>query len=125
MFQSPLDAQTPTTLAGSKWTVVAIRGTPVIPNSTVTLEFSADSTVAGNTGVNAFGGGVQIDGSKIHFDRLRSTRRAAGEELMSQENNFNRALADSTQFQIAPDGFLLLQSDSGTTTLRCSPLRAE
>jgi len=125
MFQPPLSAQTSLALAGSKWTVVAIQGTPIIPTSNVKLEFGPDDTVTGNTGVNGFSGAVQIDGSKIQFDRLRSTRRAASEELMSQETSFNRALADSAQFTITPDGFLLLQSDSGTETLRCSPVRAE
>ena len=115
---SIVPAKSESPIAPSKWIVTEIFGTPVLAESSVLIEFPGDGTVAGTTGVNRFGGIAEIDGQKIRFDRLRSTRRAASPELMDQESRFNRALANTEQFSIDSAGILTLLGGSPTPLLQ-------
>jgi heat shock protein HslJ len=125
LLMNPAAAQTAATLPGSKWTVTEALSAPIIAGSTVTLTFPADGTVAGNTGVNNFNGFATVSGSNVKFEKLRSTRRAGSPQLMEQEARFNRALAATAQFQIAPDGGLTLKDPDGVIVLRAQPARGE
>lgn len=124
VLMNPAAAQT-ADLPGSKWTVTEALSTPIIAGSNVTLTFPADGTVTGNTGVNNFNGFATISGTNVKFEKLRSTRRAGSPELMEQETRFNKALAATAQFEIAPDGALTLRDSDGEIVLKAQPARTQ
>jgi len=115
---SIVSAKSEIPLVPSKWIVTEIAGSPVLNGSSVLIEFLADGTVGGNTGVNRFNGNVVVTGSNVQFDRLRSTRRAGSPELMDQESRFNRALGNTESFSIDAGGILTLLGSSSTPVLR-------
>lgn len=61
------------------------------------IRFNSDVNVSGNNGCNAFNGGYQLQGNRIIFEPLATTRRACQPPRNQAEANF-MALLGQTQF---------------------------
>lgn len=97
----------------SAWTATAIAGKPLIAGSTVTLAFTADGRVSGTASCNRYAGPVTLDGGKIAFGALASTRMACvGGGLNEQESAYFAALAAATGAAIT-GGTLVLSGPNG------------
>lgn len=81
-------------LAGTSWTLEEIDGDS--PAGVVTLEFTDDSSVQGNSACNTFRGPYQVSGDSIAFGPLATTRRACAQDLMSLETRVLEALSAVT-----------------------------
>jgi len=110
-------------LYSNPWLVEDIAGKGVVDRAQTTIQFAKDGTVSGDTCVNRYNGKAKIDGDKISFGPLASTRRAGPPALMDQEQTFLKALDTVASFRIENTGLLLLLDDSGDTALRCSQLK--
>jgi len=122
VWRSPEENTTPSPaeqLVG-KWLAEDIDGRGVIDNAQSTLEVKADGSVAGNTGVNRYGGTAQITEQNITFGPLATTRRAGPPALMDQELKFTDALAKSVGFRIKENGLMYLMDAAGKELLRFS-----
>jgi heat shock protein HslJ len=86
--------------------------TPVVPGSTVTLQFSAGGQVEGSAGCNAYGGEYQVDGSQIRVGSLFQTKKAClANGLMEQESWFINALENAHEFEITGDQLNIFYRD--------------
>src|SRR5690349_14032083 len=67
-------------LAGTDWRLVSIgrvgAEVPVVNGTTVTLKFGKDERISGSGGCNSYGGGYRVEGDRITFSQVFSTRRA-------------------------------------------------
>lgn len=126
---TPGDA-TPTTtsggesdpLASTSWQLTGLgttdTQTPLVADSTVTLEFGTNGQVGGNAGCNSFGGSYTVDGETIMFSELISTLMAcADNNVMEQEQQYLAALNSADRFAV--DGGQLMiwyDNDNGLLT---------
>ncbi|MGB0599732.1 MAG: META domain-containing protein [Rubripirellula sp.] len=115
---------TSSNLFAQPWLVEDINGGGVVDRAQTTITFSKDGSVSGNTSVNRFRGAATVDGNKLSFGPLATTRRAGPPALMQQEAKFLKAIETVTVFQIEATGLLFLRNDKGDPVLRLSPLEA-
>jgi len=104
-------------LPGSSWLVTgynngkeAVVGPAV--DSTLTIEFGTDGTVAGSGGVNRFNGGFESTDTTVKIGPLAATMMAGEPELMAQETAFLKALENATTWSISR-GILDMRDASG------------
>lgn len=80
------------------WTLVS--GTnadgPIMPvaDTPVTLDVTANTSVAGSSGCNRYTGEVTVDGPSVTFGPLASTRMACATDVMAVEDAYLAALGD-------------------------------
>jgi len=100
-------------LVGTRWQLESLNGTPVLPGSTVTLQFDADGVAGGNSGCNHYGGSYTLDGSNIEFSEIFSTLMACLDDgVMDQEAAFLGALGNAQSVSLAGDR-LTITHDGG------------
>ena len=104
------------------WLAEDIAGGGVIDNAQSTLEIGKDGSVSGSTAVNRYSGKAKIEGEKIEFGPLATTRRAGPPALMDQESKFTKALEKAARFRIEDSGLLYLMDETGKDILRFSKL---
>jgi len=104
------------------WLVEDIAGGGVIDNAQSTLEVGEDGSVSGSTAVNRYNGKAKIEGQKIEFGPLATTRRAGPPALMDQESKFIKALEKVASFRIEDSGLLYLMDETGKDIMRLSKL---
>jgi len=116
------DAADGSGLYAQPWLVEDIAGQGVVDKAQTTIQFTKNGAVSGNTSVNRYQGQVKIDGNKIDFGLLATTRRAGPPALMDQETKFLKAIDTVTSFRIEPTGLLFLLNESDDAVLRLSPM---
>lgn len=95
--------------------------TSVLPETEITLAFM-DGRVAGNSGCNQYGGGVEVTGNQIKVSGMFSTMMACAEPVMQQEQAYLAALGAAASFEITETG-LTVSDASGTVVLSFSTLQ--
>lgn len=95
-------------LTGSEWQIEDIAGQGIIDNAQITIAFSADGRIAGNTGCNRFTGGYTLSGEGLNLQPAGVTLMACPEPLMTQEKRMLDALAQVWRFDLDDTGALLL-----------------
>lgn len=115
---APVTAGDPAVLSGADWVVEDINRRGVIDNSRLTLAFVSGERVSGTTGCNIFSGTYTVDGSKLTFGPLMTTRKAClAPALNAQEARYTGALQGEMTWQILPDGALELTGEGGRRIL--------
>jgi heat shock protein HslJ len=98
----------PPSLTGTEWLLTDLPGTTVILTSKASFSVIENGRTTGNGSCNGFAGSVEINGSKIKFGPLASTRMACGDEVLTaQETQFLKFLSAANRFKLR-DRFLLL-----------------
>jgi heat shock protein HslJ len=105
------------TLAGTRWQVIELDGLPVpepmegwAPQG---LEFdAAGKMVAGNAGVNRFGGRYTSRGTDLSFGPLAMTRRIGPAAQMERERQLTEAMSEVTAWR--QDGVNVVLLDAGS-----------
>ncbi len=99
-------------LAGTDWALVTLGNDAAAAESTLTLSFSADGRVSGDSGCNRFMGSYEVNGPRLTLSQLASTRRAClSDALNQQEQTYLRALESVVRYQ-ASGGQLILTTDA-------------
>ena len=101
----------PPELEGVEWTLVEGAG------QTLHLD---GGQAAGSGGCNRFAGGYALDGDRLTFQPLASTRMACTPEAMQSESAYFAALARTEHASLA-DGELVLADPAGLEVLRFAP----
>jgi heat shock protein HslJ len=105
-------------IQGHMWAAEAIGGKDVVDGTVVTLKIEGNR-VSGKAGCNGYGGPVEIDGDRIKFGALFSTKMACmGGGVMEQEQRYLNALQGVTRGEIRRDGTLVLKSRDGDIEFR-------
>ncbi len=104
----------PARLLAGDWVVTSLDDTPLPKGADVTMTFDA-GRVAGLAACNRYTGSYTLTGEGLSFGPMAGTRMACPSPLMETESAVFAAFARITQFDIGPDGALLLKSDESTT----------
>jgi len=86
-------------LAGTSWAMAG--------NAGVTLQFDPNGKVSGRGGCNRYSGQAKIDGDKLSFGPLVSTRMACPGDAMKQEQEFLAALGKAERFTLDGAGLTI------------------
>jgi len=97
-------------LFGKVWKLQNLFERSVVGDKELTIEFADDGTVKGFGGCNAFSGAFTLDGEKLTFGPLASTKKFCGAAVGEQEYTFMTFLALIKTIRI-DDGELELYSD--------------
>jgi heat shock protein HslJ len=108
-------------LTATTWRAETIMGRPVIDSSASTISFEADGRVHGRGGCNRYFGAATIDGERISFGALGSTRMACSPALMDQEARFFEALESAERWRLDEHGLLLIDSAGAAEPSRFAP----
>jgi heat shock protein HslJ len=114
----------PPRLEGVKWEVTGYnngRQAVVGPKTgtRLTLAFQ-DGRVSGSSGCNRFHGEFKVDGNALRVGPLATTRMACDESVMTQEQEFLRALESATKWDVVR-GMLDVHRADGERVLTASP----
>lgn len=94
--------------------------TPLIEGSNVTLMLG-NGEAGGFGGCNSYGTSYTIDGDRITFDRIRSTKKACLEdEITQQEQRYFQALESATRYELDASA-LRITFDGGDGVLVFEP----
>ena|SRR2546426_8527666 len=108
----------PSSLEGSRWSVVSVGGLAPVPGAEPTIAFSGPR-VNGSGGCN-LGGEYQYDSAtgELAFGNLAMTAMGCLDARRNTfEGNFFKALAAVTVAETAPDGRLVLDGAAGAIVL--------
>ncbi len=102
-------------LNGNAWELTAINGSAPISGTNVSLSFDEDG-VAGSAGCNRYFGSYEVDGKKLSFGPLGSTRMACSEPegVMEQEMRFLTLLGAAEGYKVK-NGVLTITTAAGDT----------
>lgn len=119
--QNTVPTAASTGLENTRWQLVALgltgAETPVIANSTITLEFNAVGEVGGSGGCNSYGGTYTVANGRLVLSEIVSTLMACTDEAVTeQEMAYLAALQTAGRFAIM-DGMLTLWYDNESSTL--------
>jgi heat shock protein HslJ len=110
----------PPSLTGTEWLLTDMPGTTVVLTSKASFSVLENGRAAGNGSCNRFAGSVEINGSKIKFGSVASTRMACGDDaLTAQEAQFLKFLSAANRFEMS-DPFLLLFAEGYNQPLHFS-----
>jgi heat shock protein HslJ len=100
------------------WRAQDIGGNPLLEGVASTIFFGSDGRVAGESGVNRFGGPYRIDGDAIELGPFFSTRMAGPEPAMRQEQELLAVLSGRRPFAIDGEGLVIGQGSEQVRLLR-------
>ncbi|WP_105975225.1 META domain-containing protein [Streptomyces geranii] len=85
-------------VTGVRWTVddLTLDGKKSEAPSSAWLKIDKNGKVSGNLGCNGFGAQATVDGTEVSFAQFLSTDMACGNDPMTFESNFSKALRDGT-----------------------------
>ncbi len=107
-----------TGVTGVEWQATGINNgkeavVSLVAGSTITMTLSDDGTVTGNATCNTYNGDYTVDGAKITFGPMMSTKMACeSDELNAQEQAYLVALGNTTTWELA-NGVLTFRDDAG------------
>ena len=104
-------------LTGVTWYVELVADAGEVDTGQATFAIAADGRVSTTLGCNRMGGTATIDGDKIAFGPMMSTRKACAPMLMNQEQIYADQLAKVRSY-VFEDGMLVLKDESGTELAR-------
>jgi uncharacterized membrane protein len=104
----------PARLLAGDWVVTALDGAALPKGTDVTLTFES-GRITGLAACNRYSGSYTLTGEGLSFGPVAGTRMACPPPLMETESAVYAAFARVSQFDITPDGALLLKSDEATT----------
>ena len=99
-------------LENTYWKLVELNGKPVVATTRRRephLRLSPEvKTLQGSGGCNAMRGVYQLDGERLRFTQIATTRMACPDPYMSQENAFLKVLEATDSFKLSGDKLELL-----------------
>ena len=94
-------------LAGTRWRLADLAGSPAADGIEATLEFADGGGVSGNASCNNFRGTATISGDAITFGPLATTRKMCDEATMAQETAYLAALGEALRYEMKGSDLLL------------------
>ena len=100
------------------WTIAQARSEPLLDRSKARLVFGRDGALSGHGSCNTLRGSFTLDGDKIRFGPIVTTRMACGPGAMEQEDRVLSALEVAATARVRTDGLLELRDADGRGVLR-------
>jgi heat shock protein HslJ len=103
-----------TTLEGTAWRLQRFtKGSALVENAPITLEFRTDGGLGGSAGCNTYRGNVTLQGNTLNVSPLATTRKACTEDVMAQETMYLRSLKNAITFERTGDTLTLFAGEEG------------
>ncbi|MFZ6030113.1 MAG: META domain-containing protein [Chloroflexota bacterium] len=116
--------EAPGELIGTRWILLSFdrpiedtEGTPVLPDTELTLAFQEENRVTGTGGCNQFGSQYRIANGQLYIEDLTTTGMACSEGVMEQEQRYYQALQNSGAYALTGDE-LRIWYENGQGVLR-------
>ncbi|MEZ5275139.1 MAG: YbaY family lipoprotein [Opitutaceae bacterium] len=126
---TPASEEATAMLENTDWILVELNGKPFEAGTslkTPTLRFDDETgMVAGNSGVNQYGGSYTVRGDSIEFGPMRSTMMAGPPEAMDLEQAFLAALVGQTGWRIADGRLEFSEGESVAAAFVVAPSAAK
>lgn len=90
------------TLAGTAWTLSSYNQQPILIDTEITAEFSADQ-VNGSGGCNGYFASYTLTGEQLNVGDIGATKIACPGGILAQENDYFEVLAQAEGFEIDGD----------------------
>jgi heat shock protein HslJ len=111
-------------LVGPKWTVESLldgEGASSVPSGVIAvLSFSADGKVSGTTGCNLLNGDARVNGDKLTFGALMTTKRLCTEPAGPVEGHVLGVLDGEVTWRIEADKLILTHPSGRGLQLRAA-----
>lgn len=101
---SPLTSR----LFPSRWEARQVAGA-ALTGGRITLAFEADGAVSGSGGCNRYVGQATLQGDRLIFAPLATTRMACSAALTAQETRYLKVLGEGGTVTFTPDGALAIR----------------
>jgi len=96
-------------LAGTAWRIEAVKDAAVADPGRTELKVDDQGRMASTVGCNRMSGSAKVDGAKVSFGAIASTRMACEPALMELERKYGAALSSARTYRI--DGEILMLLD--------------
>jgi len=110
-------------LQGTPWTLESYgeagNEQTVLEGTEITAAFE-EGKVTGSAGCNRYFGGYEVNGSKLSFSPLGSTRMACPEPIMKQEQTFLSALQGAESYEIRGSTLTITSAGGNVLTFAAS-----
>ncbi len=120
--ESPAPATPAAPLEGTEWRLVDIGGQPAPAGADSTshpgFTLLPDGKVQGSAGCNRIRGSYKLDGEKLKFGPLATTRMAC--PAMETETAFLKALEATTRYQVSGSSLTLYGADTAVARLEAA-----
>ena len=104
---APQNEKSAAQLENTYWKLVELNGKPVVATTRRRephLRLSPEAkTLQGSGGCNAMRGAYQLDGARLRFTQIATTRMACPDPYMSQESAFLKVLEATDSFKLSGD----------------------
>ncbi len=109
-------------LAGTSWLATFVNtesSDGAVTSSSIqaaqqTLSFAKDGKISGNAGCNDYFANYEVDGNKLSFSAIGSTKMFCGDGLMAEESAFLSALEKAASYRITGDSLQIYAADDTT-----------
>lgn len=102
-------------LIGREWFIEDIAGRGVVDNSSASLQFMPDGSLAGNASCNRVISSYAFDGDELSIGKAGATMMACPEALMNQERSLLDQLSKINGYSVDDTGTLTLSTSDGET----------
>lgn len=107
---SPAPTQSVSPLLDTSWRVTSIGGTPVLPETRITLAIAPDRRAGGHGGCNNYFTEASFEPEALSFGPIAGTRMACAAEVMGQEAALFAALEATSDFEATSNSLKLLDA---------------
>jgi heat shock protein HslJ len=103
-----------TTLEGTYWRLQRFtKGSALVENAPITLEFLTGGQLGGSAGCNTYRGSVTFEGNTLNVNPLATTRKSCPEDVMAQETMYLRSLQNAITFERTGDTLTVFAGEEG------------
>lgn len=116
---APSAAPVPGDIHGS-WVIEQARAEPILDKRRARLVLGRDGRLSGHNSCNAMNGSFTLQGDRIRFGAIATTRMACAELQREQEDRILTALELAVTARVRPDGLLEIRDADGRGLLRAT-----
>ncbi len=102
------------------WVIEQARSEPIIDKRRARLVLGRDGRLAGHNSCNTMTGTFTLEGDRIRFGPIATTRMACAELQREQEDRILSALELAVTARVRPDGLLEIRDADGRGLLRAT-----
>jgi putative lipoprotein len=97
-------------LAGTTWQIEMVKGAVAVDSAKTGLEVHSDGRITTTVGCNKMSGMIKLDGAKLSFGPLASTRMACEPGLMDAEQKYGAALSATRTYRVEANVLVLMDA---------------
>lgn len=101
-------------MSESKWSLRELNDGPLLPETEITAQFSADGTMAGSAGCNRFRSVYRVAGDSLTMGVPATTRMSGAPSVMQQEAEFLNTVRAVRSFRLVAERLEMKAADGRT-----------